>query len=958
MHAIFTLCLASAVVGLPYLRLTAGQSASPEVPPGASAPNSTALPFHPAIAYSTWLGGPDSDEGAAIAVDPAGNAYVAGNSGGGLPYTTRLSADGDIFVAKFSPDGSRLLYATLIGYGHPQGIAVDRNGNACVIGFTQNTGFPTTNAVQSVHGGGASDVFVLKLDANGGLVFSTYLGGLGEEQGTSIAIGDTGDVFVAGFTRSADFPTKNPFQSTLAGSANGFVARLASMGSELVFSTFLGGTGFDSVKGLVLDHAGNVCVAGRTTSEDFPLRNPFQAVLKGGADAFVTKLKGDGSALLSSTYIGGDDTDDAEAVAVDGDGSLVLAGTTRSGNFPVANALQTQLHGDSDVFVAKLGPTGSTLAFSTYIGGNLDEGRVGISANSNFLYLAGSTDSSDFPVTTNAFKAISSDWNDEIFVAKIDINSGTLAYATFLGGGGSESPAGIALDPAGNAWITGTSVHARFPPYFPITPGAFQPMFGGFYDDAFLAKITETTEGPANDLFSGRALLSGKLCSVMTDNSAATSEIGEPTHVGDAASHSLWWTWTAPASGYLILSTAGSAQATTPALYTGDSLPALTRIPKASESPDGVNGVRIRFPVESGTLYQIAVDTRDGGTGLLFLTLAFSGPPNDEFVHANRLSGLPASANGSNVDSTTEPEEPYHGLNIGSKSVWWDWTADSNGPVTATAKGEGFPALMAIYSGTALASLRPVAFYDWGRDPTYRLTFWAAAGTTYHIAVDGTRGASGPITLDLARGNPPPNDDFASARILTGLSSTDTLDNRDSTFQPGEPGLGLYNGAGVTLWWAWTAPTNGNVLVTTTGSEYDTRLAVFTGDSLSSLTLVTNNDDYTSETTTSRVLFNAFSGITYRIVVDGYLYGGVGLTTLNLNVIYPPSFLAAEELLSSGEFNLRIKGTPEQRYGVEYSPDLRAWHRFSTNTATSQPMVITDPGPMTSQRYYRAVELQ
>lgn len=945
MHAISTLCLASAVVCLACLRLAASQ------------PAATTLPTHPALAYSTWLGGPEYDEGAAVAVDPAGNAYVTGNSSHGLPYTTRLTAGGDIFVAKFSPDGSKLLYATLVGFGHPQGIAVDREGNACVVGFTQDTGFPTTNAVQSAHAGGASDVFVIKLDASGGLVFCTYLGGLDDEEGTSIAIGDNGDVFVAGFTRSADFPTKNSFQPTLGGFANGFIARLTSTGSELVFSTFLGGTGFDSVEGMVLDQAGNVCVAGRTTSEDFPLRNPFQAVLKGGVDAFAAKLKGDGSALLLSTYIGGDGADAAESVAVDAGGSLVLAGTTRSRNFPVAHAFQDQLHGDSDVFVAKLDLAGTTLAFSTFMGGRQDESSVSISANSSFLYLSGSTDSSDFPVTSNAFKAVSADYNNEIFVAKMDISSGKLAYATFLGGGGAEFPAGIALNPAGDAWITGTSVHTRFPPYFPITSGAFQPMFGGFYEDAFLARIDETNEGPENDLFSRRALLSGNLCSVIADSSTATAETGEPAHVGETATHSLWWTWTAPATGYLILSTSGSSHAAIPALYTGDSLSTLTRIPKATESPEGENGVRIRFAIQAGTLYQIAVDTRDGGTGLLFLTLAFSGPPNDEFAHASHLSGLPAAANGSNVDSTTEPEEPYHGLNIGSKSVWWDWTADSDGPVTATAKGEGFPALLGIYTGTTLISLKPVAFYNYGRDPTYQLSFWASAGTNYHIAADGTRGASGSLSLNLARGIPPPNDDFASARILTGLSSTDTVDNRDSTLQPGEPDLGFYNGAGLTLWWGWTAPTNGNVLVTTTGSEYDTRLAVFTGDLLSSLTMITNNDDYTSETSTSRILFSAVAGTTYRIVVDAYLYGGIGLTTLNLNVIYPPSFPTNPELLAGGELKLRIKGTPEQRYAVECSADLRAWHRFSTNTAANQPMVITDSGPMTSQRYYRAVEL-
>jgi len=356
------------------------------------------------IVYSTYLGGTDSDQAHAIAVDGAGSAYVTGMTRSrDFPAQGAYQADqsgDDAFVAKLSPAGSSLGYSTYLGGSGAEsgvGIAVDGTGSAYVTGWTESADFPTRGPYLGDQGKG--DGFVTKLTPDGGsLAYSTYLGGTEGDQAYAIAVDGAGDAYVTGGTQSPDFPTQGPIQTR----GIGFVTKLSSSGSSLVYSTYLGGSGvgiavdgdggayvaaeavgwlidvfaaklsasgdalvywtplaghdYDRAGGIAVDPSGNAYVTGHTFSTDFPvagLHFPDQP----GVDAFVTKVSASGS-LVYSTYLGGSGSDQGRAVAVDGAGSAFVAGWTDSTDFPTQGAYQ--LHrGGLDAFVTKLTGPGS-----------------------------------------------------------------------------------------------------------------------------------------------------------------------------------------------------------------------------------------------------------------------------------------------------------------------------------------------------------------------------------------------------------------------------------------------------------------------------------------------------------------------------------------------------------------------------------------------------------------------
>lgn len=293
----------------------------------------------PGLVYSTYLGGSIDDWGSGIAVDASGNAYVTGfarspnfpTTSGALQTALGGSGASDAFVTKLNPSGMALLYSTYLGGGGGDGgsgIAVDGSGNAYVTGSTDSTDFPTTpGAFQTTLGSpDASNAFVTKLNASGtALLYSTYLGGGGDpgsgtgDSGSGVAVDGAGDAYVTGSTHSTNFPiTPGAFQTAFGGRGNAFVTKLNASGSTLLYSTYLGGSGFyvegdqigDVASGIAVDASGNAYVTGVTGSADFPTTpGTFQARLGGPvgvSNAFVTKLNAGGTALLYSTYLGGD----------------------------------------------------------------------------------------------------------------------------------------------------------------------------------------------------------------------------------------------------------------------------------------------------------------------------------------------------------------------------------------------------------------------------------------------------------------------------------------------------------------------------------------------------------------------------------------------------------------------------------------------------------------------------
>jgi hypothetical protein len=315
------------------------------------------------LVYSTYLGGSNIDDGNSIAVDAKGNAYLTGDTlSSDFPTEQAFQPANaglfDAFVTKLSRDGDELVYSTYLGgSGDDFGnlIVVDAKANGYVTGYTDSSDFPTEQAFQPANAGGF-DAYVTKLSRDGDeLVYSTYLGGSGFDEGFAIAVDGKGNAFVTGGTDSSDFPTEHPFQSASAG-FDPFVSKLSRNGDELVYSTYLGGSGSDQGLAIAVDGKGNAFVAGFTTSSDFPTEQPFQPTNAGGRDAFVTKLSRDGDELVYSTYLGGSADDRAGfGIAVDGKGNAYVTGITSSTDFPTEHAFQSVFGGGvRDAFVTKI----------------------------------------------------------------------------------------------------------------------------------------------------------------------------------------------------------------------------------------------------------------------------------------------------------------------------------------------------------------------------------------------------------------------------------------------------------------------------------------------------------------------------------------------------------------------------------------------------------------------------
>jgi hypothetical protein len=383
-----------------------------------------------------------------------------------------------------------LCYSTLLGgSGADAGtaVAVDSAGAVYVAGYTDSYDFPTSNAEQG-YSGGSTDAFVVKLNPSGGLAYATYLGGSGDDRAYAIAVDGTGAVYIAGSTESQNFPTKNPYQSKLAGGRDAFVAKLSPAGNTLVYSTYLGGAGTDVAYGIAADASGYAYVAGDTNSSNFPA-NGMQRNLGGGQDAFVAKMAVNGAQLVYSTYLGGGNDDHGAAIAVDSAGTVYLAGSTWSIDFPVANAFQSKLAGGEDAFVARLSADGNTLLFSTYLGGS--GGTMSYPETSQAIaldgqgnaYVAGTTSSVDFPILNPAQGSLRGFL--DAFVSKFS-SAGALVYSTYLGGSSVDYGNAIAVDTSGSAYVAGYTYSTDLP-----VVGALQENNAGECD-GFIAQLGAT----------------------------------------------------------------------------------------------------------------------------------------------------------------------------------------------------------------------------------------------------------------------------------------------------------------------------------------------------------------------------------------------------------------------------------------------------------------------------------
>jgi hypothetical protein len=526
------------------------------------------LIIDPVLGYSTYLGGNGTDSGNGIAVDSSGNAYITGSTEStNFPTTpgafqttcnggSNCATDGDAFVTKLNPAGSALVYSTFLGGSNTDvglGIAVDSSGNAYVTGSTASADFPvTSSAFQTTPGG----IFVTKLNPSGSaLVYSTYLGANSNtDTGQGIAVDGSGNAYITGGAGSGFPTTSGAFQTTCGGGVycyygDAFVTKFNASGSALVYSTYLGGSFADIGHGIAVDSSGDAYVTGRTGSHDFPVTpGAFQTTCDDGnncvadGDAFVTEFNASGSALVYSTFLGGNSYDSGGGIAVDSSGNAYVTGATSSGDFPVtAGAFQTTCGNPNcgisdDAFVTKFNPTGSALVYSSYLGGsNADTGQ-GIAVDSaGNAYVTGQTFSTNFPTTPGAFQTTcgggSTDCSSfgDTFVTEFNPTGSALHYSTYLGGSGPDGGSGIAMDSAEDAYVTG---YTRSPD-FPVTPGAFQTSDSGHGTDVFVAKFSSVGLSPSSLNFgSPLKTTSSPQVSTLTNTANATLTINSIAVIG------------------------------------------------------------------------------------------------------------------------------------------------------------------------------------------------------------------------------------------------------------------------------------------------------------------------------------------------------------------------------------------------------------------------------------------
>ena len=415
------------------------------------------------LLYATYLGGENQDAANGIAVDNFGDAYVVGYTlSPHFPvltgsFETLCGGDGqcgqkfsggflvsNAFVSELNPAGSALIYSTFFGVFENvvgQAIAVDSNGNAYITGRTTDNFFTTVipppppfpitaNAFQPTFGGGSDNAFVAVIDATGkSLSYSSYLGGGTEDIGYGIAVDGNADAFVTGLTYSPDFPTSaGALQTAYGGAGDAFVTKVStgrSGAASLAYSTYLGGAGLDRGNAIAIDAAGNAYITGLTNSSSFGFSpSGVQPAYAGQGDAFVSALTPAG-ALSYFTYLGGTHADEGDGIAVDATGDVYITGTTASVNFPTAGAVFQPAYGggNTDSFVAKIGPGGTPLVYSSYLGGTNAELATGVAIDtSGSAYVTGQTCSQDFPLS-NPLQAVPGG-NCDAYIAKVAVLQG------------------------------------------------------------------------------------------------------------------------------------------------------------------------------------------------------------------------------------------------------------------------------------------------------------------------------------------------------------------------------------------------------------------------------------------------------------------------------------------------------------------------------------------------------
>ena len=365
--------------------------------------------------------------------------------------------------------------------------ALDSSANLYVTGWTESMDFQIAGAVQVANQGGV-DAFIAKFNSTGtALLYATYIGGRGDDRGAAIAVDSSGQAYVTGSTASTNFPLAAPIRLALGGSKTAFALKLSSVGNTLLYSTYLGGTNYDLGTAIAVNSSGNAYIGGDTMSTNFPVLGAFQSTFGGQTDGFVTKLTSAGVISFSS-FLGGSGNDHVGGIALDSSKNIYVTGGTFSTNFPTKSPIQAANAGGQDAFVTKINAAGSSLAYSTYLGGNAGSAATPEVANgiavdsSGNAYVTGATPSSNFPITVGSYQ-VAFDGVQDAFVTKVNAAGTAWSYSTYLGGTSFDWGGGIAVDSSGSAYVAGYTSSPDFPSLTGVQTG-----FNGMYD-AFVSKL-------------------------------------------------------------------------------------------------------------------------------------------------------------------------------------------------------------------------------------------------------------------------------------------------------------------------------------------------------------------------------------------------------------------------------------------------------------------------------------
>ena len=460
-------------------------------------------------------------------------------------------------VGDYNPDKmlviDPLLASTFIGGttyddNYEPSIAIDKNGNVFISGYTYSSNFPVTTGVyDQTFSGGSTDRFIAKFNSDlSTLIASTFIGGSGIELGMGLGLDDSGNVFIAGYTTSSNFPvTTGAFDETSNGGQDVYIAKLDNNLSSLLASTYLGGSGNEGQTwpriDLTIDKSGQIYIAGLTRSTNFPVSaNAFDNTYNGGpagGDPFIAKFDNDLTTLLASTYLGGSGNEWRVSVLTDNKNNVFICGETESSNYPTTGGVYDRtFDGLSDVFISKLDTNLSTLLASTLIGKNNVEEALGMRLNNNDeVFIVGYTKSSNFPTTQGVYAKSYNGGERDAYIAKFDNDLKTLLASTLLGGGGKEDCRDIIIGKDNNLYITGNTTSSNFP----VSTNAFDGSFNGSSSqgDVFIAKIDENLTTLISSTFLGSSSVDAAYC-IASDNSGniyiggITTSTGFPTTEG------------------------------------------------------------------------------------------------------------------------------------------------------------------------------------------------------------------------------------------------------------------------------------------------------------------------------------------------------------------------------------------------------------------------------------------